>query len=72
MIFSNNSYCHCLLLLIYKVNKNMYAIRYYEIGTFSVIVQIFLMPMILSLLFIYDYNNNGDYNDDDDVTLSNE
>ena len=57
---------------IYKVNKNMYAIRYYETGTFSVIVQILLMPMILSLIFIYDYNDNGDYNDDDDVTFSNE
>ena len=30
------------------------------------------MRMILPLLFIYDCNNNGDYNDDDIVTLSNE
>ena len=37
----------------------------------EVIVQILLMPMILSLLFIYDFNNNGDDNDDD-ITLSNE
>ena len=66
---NNNSYCYCLLLLIYKVNKNIYAIRYYETGTFKIIVQILLMPMILSLLF---YLYNGDYSDndnDDDVTL---
>ena len=56
----------------------MYVVRYYETGHcrfyMEVIVQISLMPMILSLLFIYDYDINGDDNSDydDGITLSNE
>ena len=40
-----------------------------------IVVQLLLMPMIWSLLFIYDYNNNSgdnvDNDNDDDITLSN-